>query len=876
MSPETEKTILWLGEIRPQDRALVGSKALNLAEAARAGFSVPSGFCVTTSAYMQFIRDGNLLLSVNILSSEPLPQALQSARRLQDSIRAATLSEHLASSIVSAYERLCARAGTGAAVAVRSSATTEDLAVASFAGQQATWLNVKGEARLLKAVVDCWASLWAPQAVAYRAHLDLGVLPNIAVLVQTMVNAEAAGVAFSEDPVSGERAVLIEAAFGLGEAVVSGQANVDRYAIDPETGAEARPALVAFKSHKKTLAAGEGLERIELPTSMREVRVLPVERAGQLAHTVTALAGHFGRPQDVEWALAKDRLYVLQTRPITSRGASFFTDVIPGDDHLWTSGFLNERFPRPVSPLGWSVIGELLDELAFREPLRYLGLPGVEELPVTKLCRGHPYVRVFVFQTLYKVFPELLLPEDAYRYFPEGRTELRREVPYPLSLLDPQFVLSIIRHLWYQPAKWSPWHNHRAWASFIRRHERENERLCARCKSLRLNAGTPEEVWEAVGATQLLNAELLSLHRWSLTLADLAYSLLRRLMRRWVRTPECQLLAAQLVTALPSKSIQMDMALQHISQLNDESQRVAALESFLAQFGHRSFSLDIYHPTFADEPSQVTSLIRQVEERGSEPPTDLRAKRERALKEVDLALGDGPLAALKGRALRLVASLSQLYMALREDQRFHWQKTLAVMRQLFLLLGQRMAEAGTLNRADQVFFLTKPEIEAFVVRQQCQEYATLAHDRQQTFRRLQRDYDTAPSQSYPAFLRGNQPICGPQSHDVLQFRGQAVSAGLGRGRVVVCFSHTELQKVSRGDVLVARCVDPAWTPVFGALSALVLEHGGQLSHAAVVAREYGLPTVTGIQGITQMLHDGDTVLVDGLNGVVVKENITPG
>ncbi len=872
----TEKMILWLEEITSRDHARVGSKALNLAEAARAGFSVPNGFCLTTAAYSQFITANELPPGMSALPGAGPQDARESALRLQSSIRAAPLSDRLAAAILSAYRTLTGGTRTGTGVAVRSSATAEDLAVASFAGQQATSLNVMGETALLRAVLDCWASLWSVQAVAYRVRVGFTAVPQMAVLVQTMVSAEAAGVAFSVDPMSGERAVVIEAAFGLGETVVSGRAAVDRYVVDPETGEEIQTATIAVKPQKRVLGAKGGVREIDVPAAMRGARVLSPEQAQRVADTATALAQHFRSPQDVEWSLADGILYVLQTRPITMSYSRFFTDVIPGNDYTWTSGFLSERFPRPVSPLGWSVIRQLLDELAFRDPLRYLGCPGVADLPVTKLYRGHPYVNMFVFQTLYKVFPELLLPEDAYRYFPEGRTELRHEVPYPRSLLDPRFLLSMLRHLLRRPMIWSPWHNYRIWSKFTERHQLLNQRLCATYESLRQDHTTPERIWEAITQAQDLNAELLSLHRWSLTLADLTYSLLRRLVRRWIGTQESQLLASQLMSGLPSKSLQMDLALRRMAELEGESRREAALELFLAEFGHRSFHLDLYYPTFADDPSQVTHLVRQLAEEGCRVRTDLAQLRACAWQNVESALGGGLVPTLKRAVLRQVTVLAQLYMPLREEQRFYWQKTLAIQRRLFSLMGQQMTNSGALSQPDHVFFLTKSELEAFILGHPCDDYTTLARDREQAFQRLQRDYDVAPSQAYPAFLRGTQPLSGLSREGEVQFTGQPVSAGLGRGRAVVCFSPKEFGKVSAGDVLVTRSVDPAWTPIFGLLSGLILERGGQLSHGAVVAREYGLPTVTGIPGITQLLRDGDTVLVDGLHGVVIKENAGAG
>jgi phosphohistidine swiveling domain-containing protein len=238
---------------------------------------------------------------------------------------------------------------------------------------------------------------------------------------------------------------------------------------------------------------------------------------------------------------------------------------------------------------------------------------------------------------------------------------------------------------------------------------------------------------------------------------------------------------------------------------------------------------------------------------------------------------------------------------LREDQRFYWQKTLAQMRPLFLLLGRRMAQSGVLEEEAHIFFLTQAEIEAYVQesmpedlsrkpRQPRQEreaeyrkreaeyrkrrmehrYAQRTASRQRQFARLCQDSQIAPERAYPPFLRGNEPWMAEGDGKASRFRGRGISPGLAQGRAVIVHSPADFGKIQRGDVLIAEGVDPGWTPVFGLLSALVLERGGQLSHAAVVAREYGLPAVAGIMGITTSLRDGDLVLVDGLHGWVSK------
>ena len=866
------RTILWLEDITAEDSAQAGNKAVNLAEIARAGFLVPAGFCITAAAYLDYLAANGLEPAVHALLSLPAARIADAASGVQEMIRTGHLNAEVHQAILRAYQKLMTDKGPGP-LAVRSSATVEDLPTASFAGQQATLLNVRDEQQLLQAILECWASLCSPQAVLYRARQgQVQQCPVIAVLVQLMMDAEAAGVAFSLHPTTGEEKVVVEGAFGLGETVVSGGSDVDCYLASRETCAEIEPPLIAHKLQKRVMVAQGGLQSVEVPAKMRDARVLTPQQVKQVAEAVLALERHFGCPQDMEWAFADGKLYILQSRPITTSARSFFTDVFPEDDSIWTSGFLNERFPLPVSPLGWSVIREPLEKLAFRDPLRYLGLRDADQLRITKMYRGHPYVNMLVFQTLYKVFPDSLLPEDAYRYFPDGKTELRRQVKYPRSLFDPRFLLSIIRSFLQQPAVWSPWHNYRVWAAFTTRHDRCSQQLKAEFQALREHDGTEQQIWTIIDKAQQLNAELLSLHRWSLTHADLTYTLLRRLLRSWAAQENATKPCTCLVTGLPNKSLEIDRALCHLAQIQDATAFAEALAAFLSLYGHRSFHLDIYHPFFADEPGQVTELVERLRHKRGGPGDDQAASREQAQRTVYKLLGAGLLGQLKRTIFDHVLYLTQHYMPLREEQRFYWQRTLALMRKLFLLLGKHMTESGVLNHHEHIFFLTKAEIEAYVHgRVNVESYATLAITRQQQFARLCQEFDIAPDLAYPPFLRGNQPLEMAGYKHERQFKGRAVSPGLARGRAVVLFSPAEFHKVKTGDVLVTRGVDPGWTPIFNLLSALVLEHGGQLSHGAVVAREYGLPAVTGIPGITQLLHDGDQVVVDGLNGIVAKE-----
>jgi rifampicin phosphotransferase len=810
--------VVWLDEKSDCASPWLGNKGANLARMRQAGYPVPAGFVITAQAYVEFI-------AANGLGETSL------ADRLQEAFIHGTYPREQQEAILTAYRRL-----GSPAVAVRSSATAEDLPTASFAGQQSSFLNVTGEAALLEAIRRCWSSLWSERAVAYRRDRDqLSQVPQMAVVVQTMIPCDVAGVAFSVDPLTGAETVVIEAAPGLGEHVVSGMAEVERYTVD-------RGKVVA--SH-----------------SLRHGN-LTADHVQEIAKTTIALERFFGAPQDVEWGFWKGALYLFQSRPVTVSSGSFYTEILHGDDHLWTSGFLNERFPQPVSPLGWTLIRELLEPLALRDPLRYLGCSMPLEFPVVKLYRGHPFVNVSVFQRLYKLFPDFLLPEDARRFFPGGDTRLRHQVKVPRGWFDPRLWLSLFWHWILDPVNGSPWHNYRCWTRFVHIHERGIGRLWHQAETLAENSSM-ETAIDIVSEAQAISRRLLTIHRWSLTYAEMWYSGLRRLLAAWIGGEQGGRLSAQLVAGLPNKSVELNQALAELAT------NVAG-QVFMAKYGHRSLCLDIYHPTFREQPE----LVKMLRQPGGRQP-DVRvqaAQRESARAEVRQLLRRQKWGWLKARVFDKVLYYAQRYLPLREDQRFYWQKILAIQRKIFLRIGQQMVHRGWLKHQGAVFFATLDEVRGSLAGAAFPS-AEIAR-RQLEFSRLNQDYALAPHLSYPVFLRGSQPLTesGDEINGVL--RGQPVSPGLARGPVRIVTTPDQLDRIIAGDILVTRGADPGWTPVFGRLAGLVMEMGGQLSHGAVVAREYGLPAIAGVPGVTQRLKDGQQIIVDGLAGTVTPVDET--
>jgi phosphohistidine swiveling domain-containing protein len=545
----------------------------------------------------------------------------------------------------------------------------------------------------------------------------------------------------------------------------------------------------------------------------------------------------------------------------------FFTQVILGDDYLWTGGYLNERFPRPVSPLGWSVVGGLTEELAFRDPLRYLGYPGLEGLPLTKLYRGHPYTNVAVFQIFYKVFPDAVLPDDAVRFFPGGDTRVRAEAPYPCCLLDPRFLVSMLRHFIREPANWSPLHNHRHWARFAPHHEGAMIALGRQVKE----AADLEKLWAVVEAAQRWNRELLGIHRWSLMAADLFVPLLGRLVGRWVSAERQAELSGRLLSGLPNRSLDLDQALRRLRE--EAGPEPPDLAPFLAEYGHRSFSLDLWAPTFSDAPEQVHKLL-EVAGQGPDP-AERAVARAAAERDVRAAVAARLLGQLRLPVLDSVLELARRYVTLRENQRFAWQRTLALLRRAFLRIGEELAAGDLLARPDDLFFATLEEVRE-LVRPEAQPGAPeVIAARRTVFERLQDEFDRAPHLAYPAFLKGNQPLESTLEGETVRWQGVPVSPGLVRGIARVIHTPGEFGRLEPGDILVTRSTDPGWTPVFGRLGGLIMERGGQLSHGSVVAREYGLPAVVGIPGVMELLHDGDRVLLDGRTGTVILESRAP-
>jgi phosphohistidine swiveling domain-containing protein len=546
--------------------------------------------------------------------------------------------------------------------------------------------------------------------------------------------------------------------------------------------------------------------------------------------------------------------------------SDFFTEFTLDNTRIWTAGFLNERFAAPVSPLGWTLIRDWFEELALRGPLRYLGVEWPAAQPLTRLYHGHPYADAQAFWTLYKLFPDAVLPEDAARYFPDGRIALRRTVPQPAGFLDLRLWSAVGRSMLADLSNWSPWHNWRAWGRFETRLVTDLRQRTEALDGRRGPIGRTE-IWAALQEAQVWTRQLLSLHRWSLTHADLSYTLLRRLLRCTANVAQADEWSARLTSGVPNLSLNLDAALTRLATRQRSGPRErfeAEFAAFIGEHGHRSFGLDIVQPPFAAEPETALGLLNSLREATEFPDAGEQTW-------IDVRRATGRLAR---PLLRQVLSLARVYMGLREDQRYRWQQILALMRRLILQQAEDWVDEGRLDAADDVFFVTWAEFSADVREQAPLPDRRVIHQRREQFADLRREYYADPCGHYPAFLQGDAPCAGANCVPLAanrvpsEFWGRAASPGLARGPVRRVIAPGELAAVEPGAVLLARATDPGWTPVFRRVAALVTETGGLLSHGAVVAREYGLPAVVSATGAFEGLHDGQWVEVDGRLGKV--------
>lgn len=913
--------ILPLERVRAGMLAEAGGKAANLGELLAAGLPVPPGFCITTAAYRRALEDalgdvlavpGGVAVEVSTTAGTDDAGAVADpaglnvlAARARSVVLATGVPPEVADEARAAYKVL----GQDVPVAVRSSATAEDLPFASFAGQQDTFLNVVGIEAVLDAVSRCWASLWTDRAVSYRSangidHSDVA----LAVAVQEMVDSATAGVMFTANPLTGRRhEAVIDASPGLGEAVVSGAVNPDQYVVDIRSRRILNRTIGDRAVEIRPLPGG-GTERIERRGQMEPC--LTDQQIRGLAALGERVEEHYAAPQDTEWAIDRDgKLWLTQARPITTLYPQPTRMPASGGEHAFLNFSLAQGLTRPITPMGLAGIRLIASCVArtagFEVPDARRGPSPYYEAGQRIFFDVNPVLRSKVGRAIVPRIFDIMEARSA--------SLIRRLTEDPRFSVTNKTPLKLVRHVAPVAAKYRvPETALRGLlrpAAAMRHLDKAGQQLK---EALELPASaTSRQRLQHV--ERILGEKLFASVPQVLPLPALGFALLalvRKVLGPRVSYDELQ----TVIRGLPNNvTTEMDLALWELAaKIGQDPEAVqfftarsavelaeaykagglparsqAGLGRFLAEYGHRAVAeIDLGMPRWSEDPTHILGVLANylrlgaqlgAGERGTTgtrpaPQPDPARQFENAASEAEdqvarLVARARAKSALHAGVVRFALDRTRRFAGLRELPKYNLVLGLAEARRQLLLIGRDLAGAGRLDAPEDIFFLDFNDVELALAGTGLQ--AVVAERRQDYERELRRRH-------IPRMLLsdGTEPeaIADPAAKEPTPgvLTGSAASAGTvtGPARVVMDPVGAHLEP---GEILVAPSTDPGWTPLFLTAGGLVMEMGGPNSHGAVVAREYGIPAVVGVPDATVRISTGRTITVDGTSGTVTPE-----
>lgn len=886
--------------------AATGGKGLNLAKLAQAGFPVPGGFIVTTAGYDAFVTGAGLagwMASEVAAIDAGNPESLNAlSDRIRARFRESAMPSELAETIRAAYAEL-----GQPKVAVRSSATAEDLPDFSFAGQQDTFLNVLGDDALLEAVRECWSSLWTARAIGYRARngIDQSAV-SLAVVIQKMVQSDTSGVLFTANPLTGRRTeTVIDAIYGLGEALVSGQVEPDHYIVETATGRIVEKQLGA----KATVIRGvEGGGTVTESADAASQQALSDGAIREVTVLGKRVADFYGSPQDIEWGYADGQLYLLQSRSITSLFP--VPEVPPADNpdnlRVFFSFGAVQGMLDPMTPLGRDVIKAI-----FIGGGTLFGFHGntPENQKVLYEAGGRLWGNLTPMinnERGRKMYLGIVNGVD-----PGGATAIKRLVNEPGRLPEPsplrsETVRRVVRFALPRLAV--------ALGALARPDQNRTEaqkviddtvaRFTAQgqvAKSMAEQVQLLEDVADAAFRVMVpqLMPRILAGMAGLRGLTVLAQKLTE------IDSSITGQTAMDVTRGLPHNvTTEMDLSLWTVAQVvrDDPASAAhfaeadapalaaeyldgtlpypaqAAIAGFMDRYGMRGLAeIDFGRPRWREQPAQVMQMVQnylRIDDPTMAPDAVFGRGEAAAQATVDrlaaAARRSGLLGFLKARLVRGMAYRARALSGLRESPKFMIIRLFGIARSGILAMGESLAGAGVLAQRDDIFFLRMAELRRLADTPLAQidktTWRSLIAQRRQAYnrelgrRQVPRVLLSDGTAFYDGFDGGSD---GGESEGIL--RGSPVSAGVVEGDVRVVFDPYTAHLLP-GEILVCPGTDPAWTPLFLSAGGLVMEVGGLMTHGSVVAREYGIPAVVGVDRATERLQTGQRIRVDGSSG----------
>ncbi|MEU8581966.1 rifamycin-inactivating phosphotransferase [Streptomyces abikoensis] len=869
---EKKQYVLDIQEADETQVAVAGGKGAHLGGLSRIeGIHVPGGFCVTTNAFRRVMAEApsidDRLDQLSRLDPDDRDDR-EAIRTLSAQIRRTIEEVAIPGDIAAPITRALARFGEQAAYAVRSSATAEDLPTASFAGQQDTYLNVVGPTAILQHISRCWASLFTERAVIYRRRngIDHRAV-HMAVVVQQMVFPHAAGVLFTADPVTGNRKVAtVDAGFGLGEALVSGLVNPDVFTVrDGEVVAK----TIAAKQHAVHALPTGGTREVAIDSRLQEQPALTDAQALRLVRLGRRIEAHFGRPQDIEWCRVDDDFHIVQSRPITTLFP--IPDTGDQENHVYVSVGHQQMMTDPMKPLGlsmWQLTAMVPMHEAggrlFVDVTRRLASPESRAALLDVIGRGDPLVR--------DALETVLDRDDFVPSHPDAPPggPAAGGAPAPIET-DPAIVNELIERSRVSIAalerdirtKTGP-----ALFDFLLEAFEEHKRVLRDPLSLQVIMAGMEATWwlndkleEWLGEKNAADTLTLSApgnvtSEMGLALLDVAD----------VIRPQPEVVA--FLQGVGHEGVEGEGFLDELAKLPGGTEARDAIEAYLDQYGVRcAGEIDITRARWRERPTTLVPAIldnvRNFEpgaaERRFEQGRQKARKKEQDVLSRLRALPDGDP---KADETKRMIDRVRTFIGYREYPKYGIISRYFVYKRALLKEAERLVQADVLPEKEDIFYLTFQELHD-VVRSHRVD-GRLIQQRKDAFRSY---HALTP----PRVLTSDgEAVTGAYRRDDVPagaLIGLPVSAGTieGRARVVLDMAEADLEV---GDILVTTFTDPSWSPLFVGIAGLVTEVGGLMTHGAVIAREYGLPAVVGVEQATRLIRDGQRIRVHGTDGYV--------
>ncbi|MDA1741309.1 phosphoenolpyruvate synthase [Bacillus cereus] len=861
--------VLDFQEIEKGQLSLVGGKGLNLGELSNIqGIQVPEGFCVTTVGYEKAIEQNEelqtLLQQLTKLNREDRAQIGEMSKEIREIIMAVQIP----SDVVEAVAHYLSRFGNEHAYAVRSSATAEDLPYASFAGQQDTYLNIIGKEAILQHVRKCWASLFTERAVMYR--MQNGFEHNqvsICVVVQKMVFPEASGILFTADPITSSRKVLsIDASFGLGEALVSGLVSADNYKV--KEGKIVDKVISTKKVAIYALKEG-GTETKQINSAQQKIQTLSEQQILQLAQIGRQIEAYFGCPQDIEWCLVDNTFYIVQSRPITTLYP--IPEENDGGNHVYISVGHQQMMTDAMKPLGLSFF--LLTTSApmrkaggrlFVDATQRLASPASRDYLINTLGKSDPLIRDALTTVVKRDnFITLLPDEETEKSASKSKPPVSSQ---PEIENDPAIVTELIKNSEASLEELKETMQLKSGVDvldFILEDIQQLKKVLFNPQSIAvIMAGMNASTWINEKMEQWLGeknaADTLSQSVQNNITSEMGLALME--VADVIRPYE------EVIAYL--QHVENDSFLDELVQFKGGEKAQEAIDAFLNKYGMRcSGEIDITKTRWSEKPTTIIPMIlnniRDFEygasKRKFEEGLQEALKKEEELVDRLQQLPDGKQ---KVEETKQMIRNIRNFIGYREYPKYGMINRYFIYKQALLKEAEQLVQSGVIHEVDDIYYLTFEELHE-VVRTKKLNY-DLIH-------KQKNDYKLYEKLTPPRIMTSDgEIITGKYKREnfpVDAIAGLPVSSGLveGRARVILNMEDANLEE---GDILVTAFTDPGWTPLFVSIKGLVTEVGGLMTHGAVIAREYGLPAVVGVENATKLIKDGQRIRVHGTEGYI--------